>query len=915
MTWRENSEEKVATSPYGSIQHKRDYNSYNSNSHGENPHSPSPSRKRSNEYQQIPIENRTESFHEVKNRKFCCHGRHDLSLIGICLVAAGLLAYLNRTPMLVLNHDNKGQGGGVQQSTSNPNGRFKEIKRASYNDPLWNNIFDKSLFSPKLLTMGAKTGDQGGLSKPFPTGAFWTNLVVLPVDYRYFSPETQKEHQQERPSDAIVPIPYAYKWHGQKGLLLSYPAYRRSVEDKVMKDYFYADMTWSCVEGIGDRHVVKYDSLSVTLRFYPSVTSSSGGDSYLEAYLVQGSPYSTIKYKNVTPKLTALSTFSDIGCLSTSAAQNGLCTKKMSDKNDGEMKITGVQFLLTQQEGQRWILFASEPLALTVEKERRIIWGDEIYTGVLRLALIPPDAALGGPTVKRLMSHSGVYPVGGKVVTEYQRGTSQTGGNDIGVVNFVFDIEGGGTNIGGELLMLALPHHKQAMENSNNNDGTTSTTIENILSKDKFDGTYSCIKGNMTAIIGNSWSYTETLTDFNLESDRTIENENMVEIILRHLATDATLVIPTAKDVYGFGKQISRMAQLAHLADVLKDEKVKHKALETVHKYLTKFLDRSGNDRLVYDGDLGGVVSIDGLRDPNSDFGNGRYSDHHFHYGYIIYASSILSQHNTTFIQQYGDRIDALVSDISNDNPTSSSFPVARHKSWYNGHSWASGLFPQGNGKSQESSSEAVNAYYAVYLWSLVRENEKLSNFSRLLLAMEIRGAKNYWHIGPDSIAFDEAFTEQNYMVGNLGGLDVTSTTWFGTNPIYVHLINVMPITSITEELFDYDFVSGGQYDSIANMYDTTEMSWKGQLICNHAIIDPELAWEEATQDLVSYQMDSGLSLSQVMYWIGTRPYNFSQFNLTVVGVDASCEGNTKCVGLTGDCCPTTSGTYLECCD
>ena len=47
---------------------------------------------------------------------------------------------------------------------------------------------------------------------------------------------------------------------------------------------------------------------------------------------------------------------------------------------------------------------------------------------------------------------------------------------------------------------------------------------------------------------------------------------------------------------------------------------------------------------------------------------------------------------------------------------SSSLFPVARHKDFYDGHSWASGLFPMANGKSQESVSEAVNAYYGATL-------------------------------------------------------------------------------------------------------------------------------------------------------------------------------------------------------
>ncbi|CAM9873455.1 unnamed protein product, partial [Chrysoparadoxa australica] len=46
-----------------------------------------------------------------------------------------------------------------------------------------------------------------------------------------------------------------------------------------------------------------------------------------------------------------------------------------------------------------------------------------------------------------------------------------------------------------------------------------------------------------------------------------------------------------------------------------------------------------------------------------------------------------------------------------------------RHKDFFSGHSWASGLFSQANGKSQESSSEAVNAYYGAYLFGVATKN------------------------------------------------------------------------------------------------------------------------------------------------------------------------------------------------
>lgn len=169
---------------------------------------------------------------------------------------------------------------------------------------------------------------------------------------------------------------------------------------------------------------------------------------------------------------------------------------------------------------------------------------------------------------------------------------------------------------------------------------------------------------------------------------------------------------------------------------------------------------------------------------------------------------------------EYGPAVDALFLDVANPadlSPKMSSaadlFPFTRHKSWYDSHSFASGLFPFADGKSMESSTESVNCYYGAYLWSTVRwegRPERI-DFARLLLAMEIRGVKTYWHMtvpddesdaSPAASLYNPHFAK-NLMVGNSGMMDVTVATWFGTKPLYVHMINFMPITAVTKELFD----------------------------------------------------------------------------------------------------------------
>ena len=324
--------------------------------------------------------------------------------------------------------------------------------------------------------------------------------------------------------------------------------------------------------------------------------------------------------------------------------------------------------------------------------------------------------------------------------------------------------------------------------------------------------------------------------------------------------------------------------------------------------------------------------------------------DHHFHYGYILYASAIMARLDPTFVVRFGSHVDSIFHDVAHSTngdsktvqPNSAFFPMSRHKSWFDGHSFATGIFAFGNGKSQESSSEAVNCYYGAYLWSLVRHGDgsccsDLTDFARLLFAMEVRGAQTYWHMLPMSVrdgnsvalqVYIPAF-QRNYMVGNVGMLDVAANTWFGNDPLYVHMINAIPITAATAVLFDNRYVQE-EFPYLMESRNEVEMAWRGYTVSIHAIIDPNKAWEDA-QGLVSYELDAGISKSQVLYWISSRP-NFNvttasegegtapdSFNALASSSNesaAACSSHLGCndYGVRGQCCPTSDGTYLGCC-
>ena len=478
-------------------------------------------------------------------------------------------------------------------------------------------------------------------------------------------------------------------------------------------------------------------------------------------------------------------------------------------------------------------------------------------------------------------------------------------------------------------------------------------------------------------------TYDELLTNIEFDdllNDAKLQNMDpkVRNMIIDQVEKDLDRVLPSlSENVYGFGKQLARLANLAKIlcnfqgvddetnrsnADgdtVVREDRhskldvLASKAADLLYGYLSKFLDDGNSDNLVYDSNFGGIVTRDGLYNSEADFGNGWYNDHHFHYGYILYASAIMANINTTFVDDYAPNINSILFDVAhNGNQNSeqvqgSFFPFTRHKAWFDGHSYASGLFPFGDGKSQESSSEAVNCYYGAYLWSLAyatstgdgikQQAMDQINFMKLLLAMEIRSTKTYWHIHPSSTgimagvdsrpSYSPSF-EKALMIGNLGMMDATIRTWFGIEPLYVHMINFLPVTAITKELFDPAYVRIEFDQVIRPIYHDVEMAWKGYVIADKAMLDPTSSWHDATQ-VRSYELDSALSQSQLYYWISTMdgfttpssddiPKNSQlEGNIASDLVDASCLSNEACTnqGLAGNCCPTDDGSFLGCCN
>lgn len=209
---------------------------------------------------------------------------------------------------------------------------------------------------------------------------------------------------------------------------------------------------------------------------------------------------------------------------------------------------------------------------------------------------------------------------------------------------------------------------------------------------------------------------------------------------------------------------------------------------------------------------------------------------------------------------------------ISKFHLCSAHFPFARYFSWFDGHSYANGVFVLDGGKSQESVSEAINAYYAVYLLGTVLEDEPLANFGQLLMSMEIRAAKTYWQM-PSSSNIYEPIYAANKMTGQVAESKVLHTTWFGYFEEYIQLINMIPFTPVTDQFISKEFMQEDfpiiKSKGIMRTSPKISEEWKGYAYMSYAILNASESWD-VINSLTCF--DDGNSKSNALFWVATRP-------------------------------------------
>ncbi|MDP5274957.1 glycosyl hydrolase [Chengkuizengella axinellae] len=447
-----------------------------------------------------------------------------------------------------------------------------------------------------------------------------------------------------------------------------------------------------------------------------------------------------------------------------------------------------------------------------------------------------------------------------------------------------------------------------------------------LISESTYLYSYNTIRGTMKAITGNGFStqyvfngilpWMPALTD---SEDITKLEDYVTEYFDYGMGLNPPFINAGADqgnggyDTYWMGKNLGRVSNLAPITAQLNDDEKTDAFVESMKNTMewwftpTKYNEAGqpvDDNYFYYDDHWKTLIGYSA-----SYFSDTELNDHHFHWGYWIYAAAqvALQEPNTVDAwdqeDQWGGMVNELVGDIATTDRDSTKYPFLRNFDPYAGHSWANGPgFIDADdwrygGNNHESSSEAMNAWASLILWGEATGNDEIRDAGIYMYTTEREAINNYWFDIYGDVLEPEYSNDDVVMVW---GGKYNHTTWWTENPVEAHGIQILPITPASLYLgTDPDYVAlnyNNTYDEFPNYLQKKEQygwagldntdAWQDILVSYYALSNPAEAltlWkDEDTEIDPAVGVEFGESRAHTYQWIRSLDvYGLPNFDVT----------------------------------
>ncbi|RLN87659.1 hypothetical protein BBJ28_00001137 [Nothophytophthora sp. Chile5] len=715
----------------------------------------------------------------------------------------------------------------IQQSTTTSNGYFAPFATDAPSEVLFARNNSLADLAP-IINVAQEMLDQ-----PIPTNKWWGNLIHL---------STVNETQ----ADPVWSNPYALKLPKEApfGLQVCYSnSYRELAPDTNGTIMWYTheyhnDLTLSATEfGFTkpNYEIYSWSDIGVNLR-----TCDSASGSCMDSALVNGMAFVSATYDSLTPRID---TEHDITFVDDS--------------------VSG-KFVIQLNNSQSWVLFASDhSVSFSVEtsvdlsgNSSMALVADAAYTGTLRLAILPEDA-----DENIYDEYASCIVRGGTVSMESRTSYSLN-----------WETEGAGCDTNG-LLHFALPHQVESLSDAT----TTADNTDAIVLQSTTRGQ---LVGQVTTT--STWTFLEPEADIEIDfyparkpSASVVEEAKLLETLQNDIIDDWSM---NAGSWYYNGKYYQKYASLCLMASdssvVGDDTMLLEFCLQKLEAMIEPLLNNTLSPPLAYETLYNGIVSSAAFTTGviSTDFGNGMYNDHHYHFGYFVTASAILKHLDPTWsrMTELETVVWTMLRDVANPSADDVYFPKFRHFSWFLGHSYSHGVTSEADGKDEESTSEDINFYYGMTLWGKVTGNQAVEDLGSLMLRVDARAVRTYFLLMSDNTIHPPTFVT-NHVTGIFFDNKVNYTTWFLNEKYAIHGIQMIPVSPINELARTPAFVAQEWNDILSKEPIVTEVdttvTWLSVLLVNAATVNQT----DALQKLQNTTLDDGLSRSWALYNAATR--------------------------------------------
>lgn len=304
--------------------------------------------------------------------------------------------------------------------------------------------------------------------------------------------------------------------------------------------------------------------------------------------------------------------------------------------------------------------------------------------------------------------------------------------------------------------------------------------------------TYTSVRGDLHGIWSNSFQTADTfeglLPTFSMPTSKDFDQEKVVEYL--YILDSATSNLTPVADAYWEGKNLHPLGMGVLMADQLGETELRDVFLSRLKKILINWFTYDGADDVsffIYDTTWGTLYY------KASEFGaNWGICDHHFTYGYFMFGATVLATYDKQFYNDYKDMLELLMRDYGNPSSEDSEYCRFRSYDLYEGHSWAGGYADNDNGNNQESASESLFSWVAMYLWGVLAEDDTYRDAGVFGFTNEMEAIRQYWFdYDKDNWVEDWPYevVAQVYGGGNFYG------TFFGGQPLYCYGIQWLPVS------------------------------------------------------------------------------------------------------------------------